>query len=108
MDRATGQLILEMDDYIRNSLGSLQGGMTALIADLAGQYAAREVTGKYGLTRDLVIHYVSPGVIGPFVTTTELLRVDHSSALARIHVIDQGQDHKLMAVVLNSVKLSDE
>ncbi|MBW1865664.1 MAG: hotdog fold thioesterase [Deltaproteobacteria bacterium] len=97
-----------MDDYVRNSLGSLQGGMTAFLADLAGQYAAREATGKSGQTRDLVIHYMSPGVTGPFQTTAEVLRMDHHSALTRIRVVDQGNDYRLMAVVLNSVKLSDE
>ncbi len=108
LDRAAGQLALKMDDYVRNSLGSLQGGMTAFLADLAGQYAAREATGKSGQTRDLVIHYMSPGVTGPFQTTTEVLRMDHHSALTRIHVVDQGNDYRLMAVVLNSVTLSDE
>ncbi len=37
MDGAAGRLTLKMSDYVRNSLGSLQGGMTALLADLAGQ-----------------------------------------------------------------------
>lgn len=108
LDRAAGKLVLEMNDYVRNSLGSLQGGMTAFLADLAGQYAAREATGKPGQTRDLVIHYMSPGMTGPFLTTAEVLRIDHHSVLTRIRVLDQGNNHRLMAVVLNSVRLSDE
>jgi uncharacterized protein (TIGR00369 family) len=108
LDRAAGTLVLKMNDYVRNSLGSLQGGMTAFLADLAGQYAAREATGKPGQTRDLVIHYMSPGMTGPFLTTAEVLRMDHHSVLTRIRVLDQGNNHRLMAVVLNSVRLSDE
>ena len=92
-----------MSDYVRNSLGSLQGGMTAFLADLAGQYVACEATGKSGQTRDLVIHYMSPGITGPFQTTAEVLRMDRHSALTRIRVVDQGNDHRLMAVVLNTV-----
>ena len=107
-DGPAGRLALEMDDYVRNSLGSLQGGMTALLADLAGRHAACHTTGKTGETRDLVIHYMSPGIKGPFQTTADVLRMDRHSALSRIRVLDQGNDHRLMAVVLNGVKLSDE
>jgi uncharacterized protein (TIGR00369 family) len=107
LDRAAGKIVLNMTDYVRNSLGSLQGGMTAFLADLAGQYTAREATGKPGQTRDLVINYMSPGITGPFQTTAEVLRMDHHSVLTRVRVIDQGNEHRLMAVVLNSVRLSD-
>ena len=55
-----------MGDYVRNSLGSLQGGMT------------------------------------------EVMRMDHHSALTRIRVLDQGNEDRLMAVVMNSVDISDE
>ena len=106
LDRAAGRLVLKMDDYVRNSLGSLQGGMTALLADLAGQYLVCKGTGKPGQTRDLVIHYMSPGITGPFQTTADVLRMDEHSALTRIRVVDQGNDHRLMAVVLNTVCLS--
>jgi len=108
LDRAAGKIALNMTDYVRNSLGSLQGGMTAFLADLAGQYAAREATGKPGQTRDLVINYMSPGIAGPFQTTAEVLRMDPHSVLTRVRVIDQGNKHRLMAIVLNSVRLSDE
>jgi acyl-coenzyme A thioesterase PaaI-like protein len=81
--------------------------MTAFLADLAGRYVAREATGKPGQTQDLVIHYMSPGMTGPFLTTAEVLRMDHHSVLTRVRVVDQGNDHGLMAVVLNSVRLSD-
>lgn len=108
IDRASGQLILNMDAYVRNSLGSLQGGMTAFLADLAGQYVASESRGKPGQTRDLVVHYMSPGLTGPFQTTAELLRMDHHSALTRTRVVDEGNDHRLMAVVLSTVGFSSD
>ena len=105
IDRASGRLALKMDDYVRNSLGSLQGGMTAFLAELAGQYIVCDSTGKPGQTSDLVIHYMSPGITGPFETMAEVLRMDRRSALTRIHVVDQGNDHRLMAVVMNTVGL---
>jgi uncharacterized protein (TIGR00369 family) len=107
LDRATGRLLLKMDDYVRNSLGSLQGGMTAFLADLAGQYVARKGREYPAQTRDLVIHYMSPGIAGPFQTTADVLRMDRHAALTRIHVVDQGVDQRLMAMVLNTVGFSD-
>ena len=107
LDRTQGRLLLEMKDYVRNSLGSLQGGMTAFLADLAGQYVASHGRKYPGQTRDLVIHFMSPGITGPFQTTADVLRMDRHAALTRIHVVDQGSDQRLMAMVLNSVGLSN-
>jgi uncharacterized protein (TIGR00369 family) len=106
-DRARGKLVLKMTDYVRNSLGSLQGGMTAFLADLAGQSLAGTQAGTPGQTRDLIVHYMSPGMTGPFQTTAEVLRMDRHSALTRIRVLDRGMDDRLMAVVMNSVDISD-
>lgn len=92
-----------MNAYVRNSLGSLQGGMTAFLGELAGQYVACDSKQKPGQTRDLVIHYMSPGITGPFQTTAEVLRMGHHSALTRTRVVDQGNQQRLMAVVLSTV-----
>jgi len=108
IDRAAGRLVMKMDDYVRNSLDSLQGGMTAFLADLAGQYAAREATRKPAKTRDLIVNYMSPGITGPFETRADVLRMEDHDVLTRVRVVDRGNDHRLMAVVFNSVQLSDE
>jgi uncharacterized protein (TIGR00369 family) len=108
LDRAAGRLLLKMQDYVRNSLGSLQGGMTAFLADLAGQYVASEGREHSGQTRDLVIHYMAPGIAGPFQTEADVLRMDPHAALTRIHVLDQGIDQRLMAIVLNNVGLPND
>lgn len=108
LDRAAGRLRLKMHDYVRNSLGSLQGGMTAFLADLAGQYVASEGRECPAQTRDLVIHYMAPGIEGPFRTEADVLRMDRHAALTRIHVLDEGVDQRLMAIVLNNVGLPNE
>jgi len=107
IDEAAGAVELNMSDYIRNSLYSINGGMVATMADVAGQYAARKATGKPLLTTDLEVHYLEQGKVGPFRTKTMVLRTTEDTALTRIEVIDRGADDRLMAVVMNTATLDD-
>ncbi|MCP4566902.1 MAG: PaaI family thioesterase, partial [FCB group bacterium] len=38
VDEAGGVVELHLSDYVRNSFGALQGGIVAILADMAGQY----------------------------------------------------------------------
>ena len=96
-----GRLRINMTTYVRNSLNSLQGGIIAFMADLAGSMALTTCRGIAWQTRDLTIHYMTPGIIGPFETKTEILRSDSQHALVRIEVLDRGDDDRLMAVIFS-------
>jgi uncharacterized protein (TIGR00369 family) len=105
LDASKGILELQLTNYIRNSFSSLQGGMIAILADIAGQQVARAATGKLLTTSDLTIHYLAPGKTGPFRTTTRLLRITDDTALTRIDITDMGVDNRLISVVLNTATL---
>jgi uncharacterized protein (TIGR00369 family) len=105
LDEEAGVVEVNMSDYIRNSFRSLQGGIVAILADVAGQYAARTATGKPLITSDLLIYYVSQGKVGPFRTKAEVLRKKDSTALTRIEVIDSGADDRLLTVAMNTATL---
>jgi uncharacterized protein (TIGR00369 family) len=105
VDPARGLVELEMRDYLRNSLGSLQGGMFAILGDAAGQHAARAATGKSLTTSDLAIHYLLPGKVGPFRTRATVLRTTADTALTRVDVTDSGVDDHIIAVVMNTATL---
>lgn len=102
---APGSMVLNMTEYVRNSFGSLQGGMIALMADVAGQSAAREATGNRLTTVDLILHYLSPGRFGPFTTNAQVIRSNRDSALSRVEVKDAGDDHRIIAVAMNMAAL---
>ena len=108
LDASTGILELRLTNYIRNSFRSLQGGMIAILADIAGQKVARAATGKLLTTSDLTIHYLAPGKTGPFRTTTRLLRLTDDTALTRIDITDMGVDNRLISVVLNTATLDKQ
>jgi uncharacterized protein (TIGR00369 family) len=105
-DKRPGVVALNMTEYVRNSFGSLQGGMIAMLADIAGQSAARDATGRRLITVDLILHYLSPGRVGPFETVTRVLRSNGASALSRVEVKDAGDDQRIIAVAMNTAVLA--
>lgn len=106
LDEAAGAVELNMCEYVRNSFRALQGGMVALMADVAGQYAARAVAGKPVTTADLAIHYLSQGKAGPFYTRTKVLRMTGDSVLTRVEILDRGADDLLMTVAINTATVT--
>lgn len=102
IDDSAGIVELGMSNYIRNSFNALQGGAFALLADVAGQIAARRATGKAFITSDLSIHYLSQGKVGPFRTKTEVQRITEDTVLSRIEVVDCGAKNRLISVAMNT------
>jgi uncharacterized protein (TIGR00369 family) len=100
-----GVIHLLMTEYIRNSFGSLQGGMIAMLADMAGQSAVRAATGSRMTTADLTIHYLAPGRFGPFTTAARVLRANGASVLSRVEVKDAGDNYRIIAVAMNTAVL---
>ncbi len=105
LDEKAGVAEIEMKHYVRNSFGALQGGMIAVLADVAGEIAARSATGKAVTTNDLAIQYLSQGKRGPFRTRTRVLRTTHDTALTRVEVVDGGIEDRVIAVVMNTAVL---
>jgi uncharacterized protein (TIGR00369 family) len=105
LDAGAGVAELEMKDYVRNSMRVLQGGMIAILADVAGEVAARAAADKPLTTSDLAIYYLSQGKRGPFRTRTRVLRATDDTALTRVEVVDRGAEDRLIAVAMNTAVL---
>jgi len=106
LDEASGVVEINMSDYVRNAFHGLHGGMFGLIADVAGQSAARAVTRRPLITSDLSIHYLSMGKVGPFYTKTSVVRATEDSVVTRVEILDKGKDDLLMAVANNTATMS--
>jgi uncharacterized protein (TIGR00369 family) len=105
LDKRAGVAEIEMTDYVRNSVRVLQGGMIAVLADVAGEIAARNAVGQPLTTKDLAIHYLSQGKRGPFQTRARVLRTTDDTALTRVEVIDRGIEDRVIAVAMNTAVL---
>jgi len=95
-DPAAGVADAPITDWVRNSMGALQGGAVATVADVAVEAAARARTGVPMAVTDLQVAYLGFGRIGP-VRTTVATSGDADRVVADAEVRDAGADDRLMA-----------
>ena len=86
VDEQRGIVTMDLTPYVRNSIHCLQGGMVATLAEVAGQRAAGTSLGEPVHTRDLVLHYLALGRVGPIETRTQVIRHDRCGVLTRVEI----------------------
>lgn len=97
-DAATASL--ELTDTVRNSLGSVQGGMLGLVAEAAAEAVGEQELGGRARTADLSLDYVAVAKQGPVRGVAEVIRATASSVRARVTVTDEGADR--LAVIAHA------
>ncbi len=103
LDARAGQLSLKPNPRVRNTLGAVQGGVLALLADAAGEARGRAEGRESGVTCDLALHYLAQGKTGPLETRTRVLARGPDGARVRVEILDRGQSDRLVAVATNRV-----
>jgi uncharacterized protein (TIGR00369 family) len=98
LDAAQGSVEIENHDYVRNSFGTLNGGMVATLIDVAAEQAARARCGADLSTADLAVHYVGQAGPGPLRTRTRVIRASRDHAVCRVDLVDAGDGERLLAV----------
>jgi uncharacterized protein (TIGR00369 family) len=98
VDAAEGRIELPLSPYVGNSLGALQGGLVAALADLAAERLAGAASGAPCATTDLALNYLALGRVGPIRTRGRLLRREPAGAVVRIELRDAGAQDRLVAV----------
>lgn len=106
-----GVVMLSVDQRLRNPWGILHGGASAVALDAA---ARSLVMGRPSVdptpdavVSDLVVHYLSPGRVGPVVATAVSAGRNGAEHLVRIDVRDHGADDRLMALSTATVRRLD-
>jgi uncharacterized protein (TIGR00369 family) len=94
IDAAAGAIELPVTDWARNSMGALQGGVVALVADLAAEQALRAASGRAVTVADLHLVYLGFGRVGPIRTRVDVLASD----TARVEIIDSGAEDRRMTI----------
>jgi acyl-coenzyme A thioesterase PaaI-like protein len=100
VDPATATAELDLTDTVRNSLGSVQGGMLGLVAEAAAEAAGSAALGSPARVLDLALDYVAVARIGPVRAVAEVVRVDGPAARVRVRVDDIGADR--LAVIAHA------
>ncbi len=90
LDAGAGEIELPRSPYTINSFDSLQGGMVAVLIELAAEAATSADSARPCGVLDLSVRYLAPGPNGPYRTRAQTLRTDQSGSLVRVEVHDVG------------------
>ena len=95
---------MELRDDLRGPAGSLEGGVVSTLADVAGASTAAMALATMVATQQMSISFLAPGRVGPVRATGRPMRVGRQDAVVQVEIVDVGNDDRLMAVALVTVK----
>ncbi|MHB8329228.1 MAG: PaaI family thioesterase [Acidimicrobiales bacterium] len=109
IDDGSGAIAVEMDirDDLRGPAGSLEGGVISTLADVAGASAIGFAVGMVA-TEHIAVTFLAPGREGPVRATGTPLRIGKHDGVAEVRVVDLGNEDRLMAVALVTVRILGE
>jgi uncharacterized protein (TIGR00369 family) len=99
-----GRFSMPRHSYLLNSLGAVQGGAMALLAETAAAGALATVVGidpGQVVVTDLRLAYLALGRVGPIVSRATVLEGDDGPAglSATVELVDVGADDRLTTVI---------
>jgi uncharacterized protein (TIGR00369 family) len=98
VDAAAGVVEAPVDDWSRNSLGSMQGGAVAILVDAATEAAANAARAVPLAVTDLQLTYVALARVGPVRTRVEVLDTRPDVVVARVELIDGGSNDRVTTI----------
>jgi acyl-coenzyme A thioesterase PaaI-like protein len=104
VDVAAGIVEIDKTDYVRNSFGTINGGVVAATFAAAAEAAGASASGAPVEALDLQVHYLAQTKEGPARTSAEVLRHDDRSAVVRLELHDVS-DGTLLALATVGVGL---
>jgi acyl-coenzyme A thioesterase PaaI-like protein len=93
VDAPSGVVELHNHDYVRNSFGTINGGVWGVVFEGAAHAA---VPGM--LASDVQIHYLSQAKVGPARTSVDVLRRGDDHAVCAVRAVDAGNDDVNLAL----------
>jgi uncharacterized protein (TIGR00369 family) len=103
VDAAEGRISMPVQDYLFNSFGAVQGGVMALLGEVAGAEVLGEAVGPGGnfVATDLRVAYLALGRVGPIVSRSRVLAAQdggpHRSAV--VELFDAGAGDRLTTAI---------
>jgi acyl-coenzyme A thioesterase PaaI-like protein len=90
LDETTGSVEVPRDDYIRNSLGAIQGGVMAATAAAGAETALGAACGRPVQAVDLQVTFLALARTGPIRTRTRVLSARPQFGAAHVEIVDAG------------------
>jgi uncharacterized protein (TIGR00369 family) len=98
-DATRGIIDVPVEGWCLNSMGAMQGGVVATVAEVAAEIALRAATNEPLVVNDLYVTYLGFGKVGPVRTAVEVLGTATGHGTARVELVDAGADDRQMTVV---------
>jgi acyl-coenzyme A thioesterase PaaI-like protein len=98
VDPAHGVIEIDKDEYVRNSFGTINGGIVATVCAEAAAEVASAKAGTTMVATDLQVHYLAQTKAGPARTGTRVLRCSPDGAVVKVRLSDAGNDDLLLAM----------
>ncbi len=106
-----GSVELPLTDRIANGAqGTIQGGVQALLAEIAADHALADAIGapeRRSTAIDLDIRYLGRLPVGPMAATATVLTADDAGGRVTVRLTDAGNGHSLVAFVSLSMRFCD-
>ncbi len=99
LDDARGAVQLPLTDYVRNTLGAVQGGMMAMTAAVAAERALSAAAQTHIDIVDLQVTYLTLAKVGPVASTVRVLDHQPDFATADVELTDAGADGRVTTIV---------
>jgi uncharacterized protein (TIGR00369 family) len=98
-DAARGVVDVPVIDWALNSMGAMQGGVVATVAEAAAETALRASTARPLVVTDLYVTYLGFGRVGPVRSKVDVLGAAANHGAARVELVDTGAENRQMTVV---------
>jgi acyl-coenzyme A thioesterase PaaI-like protein len=109
VDAARGHVELLPSAYVENSLGAVQGGVVATIAERAGELALSAAAGAPLAPVGLQLTYLALAREGPIRSSVEVLGIGDSVTpawgSARVDLFDDGADRRTTAARITAARV---
>ncbi|HEV7523383.1 MAG TPA: PaaI family thioesterase [Acidimicrobiia bacterium] len=98
-DAARGEIDVPVVEWALNSMGAMQGGVVATVAEVAAETALRAAANEPLVVNDLYVTYLGFGKVGPVRSVVEVLATGTGHGSARVELVDAGAENRAMTVV---------
>jgi acyl-coenzyme A thioesterase PaaI-like protein len=98
LDAVGGVVEVHKSDYVRNSFGTINGGVICMMFEAAAEHASRAAGGRPYVAADLQVHYLAQTKAGPARTSALVLRHDEHHAVCDLRLVDAGNDDLLLSL----------
>jgi uncharacterized protein (TIGR00369 family) len=97
LEPGVGEVPLRID--LTNATGTIQGGVVALLGEMAAHTLASSAAGRTFVVDDLDVRYLRAARVGPARSSAKLLQLDDERATVAVEIRDTGMDNRLVAHV---------